>query len=307
MRRALLRGISAALMLVSLSAAGAQTPRPGDDWRAGLKTNISRARQENPAAFIRFDTAAAQVDALDAKKRGTLAAVSPGLRALGPEALWPMVERLAFPPQETPRLPSRESARLAFKVGLVEATGALRDLRLAPLWKSLLESPDTQPQVLRAVAGALARLETLDAANTLIAASKQKDARGEAAMEALGLCRRLVATRALADALDARPERDVMRRLAKALGDAGSAWAWKTSGVKARSEEGAIRRVAAEALVRAYLDTDGDVRRAVSNALMRVDAPQTPTLIDAARLSAPPSQQAALDALAERLRHNPLR
>ncbi|WIG93082.1 hypothetical protein KGD87_20975 [Myxococcus sp. SDU36] len=307
MRRALLRGLSAAWMLASLSAGGTQTPHPGEDWRAGLKTNIARARQENPAAFIRFDTAAAQVDALDEKKRGTLAAVSPGLRALGPEALWPMVERLAFPPHEAARLPSREAARLAFKVGLVEATGALRDVRLAPLWKSLLEGPDTQPQVLRAVTGALARLETLDAANTLIALSKQQDARGQVAMESLGLCRRLVATRALADALDARPERDVMRRLAQALGDAGSAWAWKTSGVKARSEEGAIRRVAAEALVRAYLDTDGDVRRAVSNALLRVDAPQTPTLIDAARLRAPPSQQAALDALAERLRHSPLR
>lgn len=306
MSRALLRGLSAALMLASLSAGGTEAPRPGEEWRAGLKTNIDRARRENPAAFIRFDTAAAQVDALDEKKRGTLAAVSPGLRALGPEALWPMVERLAFP-QEVARRPSREDARLAFKVGLVEATGALRDLRLAPLWKSLLESPDTQPQVLHAVAGALARLETLDAANTLIALSKHEDARGEAAMEALGLCRRLVATRALADALDARPEREVMRRLAKALGDAGSAWAWKTSGVKARSEEGAIRRVAAEALVRAYLDTDGDVRRAVSNALLRVDAPQMPALIDAVRPRALPSQQAALDALAERLRHNPLR
>jgi hypothetical protein len=116
-----------------------------------------------------------------------------------------------------------------------------------------------------------------------------------------------VVARALADALEARPAPEEARRLARSLGDAGSAWAWQTSGPGARSEEGAVRRVAAEALVRAYLHYTGDVRRALSNAVLRVDAAETPSLIDAARLQAEPSQLAALDALAERLRRNPLR
>ncbi|MFP2959177.1 hypothetical protein ACLEPN_15365 [Myxococcus sp. 1LA] len=299
--------MGATLLLAALSASAEEAPRPDDTWKADLRAHITRARQENPNAFSRFDTAAAQVDALDETKRGTLAAVSPGLRALGPEALWPMVERLAFPPMDVSRLPTRESARLAFTVGLVEATGALRDARLAPLWKGLLEGPgDTAPQVLHAAAGALARLETLEAANTLITLSRRKGASGEAAMEALGLCRRLVATRALAEALDARPERETMRRLARALGDAGSAWAWKTSRLKARSEEGAIRRVAAEALVRAYWTRTATCGAPSPTPAAR-DARQTPALIDAARGHASPAQQAALDALAERLRRNPLR
>ncbi|AKQ63562.1 hypothetical protein A176_000474 [Myxococcus hansupus] len=295
------------MLLAALSAQATEAPTPHPAWKHLLQEQITRARRTHPQAFLRLAVAASRVDAMDAKKQATLAATAPGLRALGPEALWPMVERLAFPSQDKSSLPMRESARLALTVGLVEATGALRDARLAPLWMELLEARDTPPLVLHAAAGALARLETLDAANALIAFARQEGPRGEAALDALGLCRRLVATRALAEALDARPDRERMRHIARALGDAGSVWAWKTPGVKARSEEGAIRRVAAEALVRVYLGTDGDVRRAVSNALLRVDAPETPALIDAARARAEPPQQAELDALSERLRRNPLR
>lgn len=277
-------------------------------WQAVLQEQVARARLETPEAFVRLDVAAARVEVLDARKRGMLAPVSPALKDLGREALWPMVERLAFATEKL-RQPATEPARLALKVGLVEAAGELRDARLAPLWKSLLlEGPDTRRPVLRAAAVALARLETLDAAETLIALSRKDGAHGEAAREALGHCRRLVAARALAQALDARPPPAEALRLARALGDAGSAWAWKTSAVQARSEEGAVRRVAAEALVRAYLDYEGDTRRVISNAVLRVDAPETPSLIDSARSrAAGEAQRAALDALSERLRANPLR
>lgn len=276
-------------------------------WQAVLQEQVARARLETPEAFTRLDVAAARVEVLDARKRGMLAPVSPALKDLGREALWPMVERLAFATERL-RQPSTEPARLALKVGLVEAAGELRDARLAPLWKSLLEGPDIRRPVLRSAAVALARLETLDAAQALIELSRRDGVHGEAAREALGHCRRLVAARALAQALDARPAPAEALRLARALGDAGSAWAWKTSAVQARSEEGAVRRVAAEALVRAYLDYEGDTRRALSNAVLRVDAPETPSLIDSARSRAgSEAQRAALEALSERLRTNPLR
>ena len=257
MRRGFRRGLVAAVLLATLSAQAAEAPTPRPAWKNLLQEQITRARRTQPQAFLRFEVAASRVDAMDAKKQATLAATAPGLRALGPEALWPMVERLMSPAQDKASLPMRESARLALTVGLVEATGALRDARLSPLWVELLEARDTPPLVLHAAAGALARLETLAAANTLIALARQEGPRGEAALDALGLCRRLVAARALADALEARPERERMRHIARALGDAGSVWAWKTPGVKARAEEGAIRRVAAEALVRVYLDKIG--------------------------------------------------
>jgi hypothetical protein len=162
--------------------------------------------------------------------------------------------------------------------------------------------------VLRAAARALARMESPEAVQTLIAVSRQSGRAGEVARETMGECRKLEVVRALVEALDARPTPADARRLARALADAGSAWAWKTPELSARQEEGAtIRRLAAEALVRAYPHYDGDVRQALSNAVLRVDAPETPALIDAARSGAEGPRRAALDALAERLARSPLR
>ena len=67
------------------------------------------------------------------------------------------------------------------------------------------------------------------------------------------------------------------------------------------------RRPAAEALVRAFVSWDGEVRQAASNALMVVDEPSTPTLIETAKKSASPEQQPPLDALAHRFANNPAR
>ncbi|WP_241759030.1 hypothetical protein [Pyxidicoccus parkwayensis] len=285
----------------------AGAPETARDWLTQLREQIARARQESPESFVRVDAAVSQVGLLDAKKRGTLAAVSPLFQELGPQALWPMVERIAFPVEKIQGL-EMDSARLALTVGLMEAAGEMRDARLLPLWRNVLETgTDTRAPVLRAAAGALARLESLEAAQVLIALARQGGPRGEAAQEKLGECRRLVVARELADTLAARPAPEEARRLARSLGDAGSAWAWKTSGPSARSEEGAVRRVAAEALVRAYPSYTGDVRQALSNAVLRVDAPETPALIDAARREADEAGQASLKALAERLKRNPLR
>jgi hypothetical protein len=297
------------LLLAAMTAGAVEPPAPADaeTWRPELWEYVERARQETPEAFTRLEAATERAHRLEARKRGTLANVSHVFKELGPEALWPMVERLAFSSGKASR-PGDDAARLALKVGLLEAAGELRDVRLAPLWKNLLQGSDTRPPVLRAAAGALARLQTREAAQTLIDISRHPGPRGEAAQEKLGECRRLVATRALADALDARPAPETARRLARALGDAGSAWAWQTTGVRVRSEEGAVRRMAAEALVRAYPHYTGDVRLALSNAVLRVDAPETPGLIDAAaRSQTDEAQRAALAALAERLKRNPLR
>ena len=211
MRRDVYRCLGAALLLTALTAGAADAPLAGS-WRALLQEQIARARKETPEAFARVDSAVSRVGLLDARKRGTLAPVSPLFRELGPDALWPMVERLAFPSEQAKGM-EQDSARLALAVGLMEALGELRDARLVPLWKDLLETgADTRAPVLRAAAGALARMETLEAAQTLIAVSRQGGPRGEAAQEKLGECRRLVAARALADALAARPGPEEARR-----------------------------------------------------------------------------------------------
>ncbi|MCP3104343.1 hypothetical protein LZ198_36315 [Myxococcus sp. K15C18031901] len=302
MTRSWIRGLGAALWLLSASAL-AQTA--GSDSLGALREEVIRARQQTPQAFTRLEEAIGRVTLLDSRKRGTLASVSPLFTQLGPEALWPMVERIAF--DASLDQPAWASAQLALKVGLVEATGALRDARLLPLWKDLLEGPEERRPVRRVAAVALAKLDSPEAAALLITLSHQEGSRGWLVREAMGQCRRLVVAQALAEALGTRPAATEARRLAQALGDVGSAWAWKTSQARARAEEGEVRRVAAQALLGAWLAYEGDVRLALTNALLRVDAPETQALIDAAQTRQSGSGAAALASLAERLRNNPLR
>lgn len=278
--------------------------------RVSLEKEIARAKQVNPGAFSRVARVAQEAETLDARKRGRLAPISPILKRMGSEALWPMVERIAFKAEGGPE---SESAKLALDVGLIEAAGALRDERLAPVWKAALSGTEQRKTVLRAAAGSLARLDTEDAATTLVALSKGDDLRAEAALAMMGHCRRLSVAKRLADVLDATPagqsraELVRAKQVMEALGDVGNSWAWKTPAIKARSEEGAVRQTAAEALVRAYVRYDGTLRDAASNALMVVDAPGTPALISQAKKNASDELKTALDVLAERFTKNPAR
>jgi hypothetical protein len=121
----------------------------------------------------------------------------------------------------------------------------------------------------------------------------------------MGECRRSRVTTALAERLRTTSDEATARIAARSLGRAGNAWAWRTLGD--RSEEARIRETAAKALVDAFVRHDGEARTAASNALMVVDAPQTPALIDEAKKTAGPKTIKALDALATRFARNPAR
>ncbi|NTX50917.1 hypothetical protein [Myxococcus sp. CA039A] len=305
MTHTLSAGLGAALlMLLFTSSSSAQTSPV--DGLGELREEVARARQQTPEAFARLEAVIPQVEVLDSRKRGTLAAAAPLFRQLGAQALWPMVERLVFDAGLATQ-PARDSAKLALQVGMVEATGDLRDARLLPLWKTLLEGAETRRPARRAAAVALAKLESPEAAALLITLSPQEGFRGETVREAMGQCRRLVVAQALADALARTPAPSEARRLAVALGDIGSFWAWKTSQPKAAPEEGDVRRVAAEALVNAWLNYTGDVQQALTQALMRVDAPETGALIQSMRARTRESNHPALEGLSRRMANNPLR
>ncbi len=275
--------------------------------RQSLSQEIAKARETDPAAFERVHALAKQAEELDARKRGRIAPMSPLLNRLGESALWPLVELIAFDTHRVDADVVSVSAKLALHVGVIEAAGRLRDDRVAPVWIALLDGAETRPLVMRAAAEALARLDTDSAAQKLVRLSQTDGVRREAALWAMGNCRRLVVAKRLAEALEAERDPLQAKRIVQSLGDVGSAWAWRTPAVKARAEEGPVRRVAAEALVRAYLAFDGEVRQAASNALLVVDAPGTESLIQAARQGRSTEQLAALDTLAERYARNATR
>lgn len=229
-------------------------------------------------------------DRIEAAKRGgKVAPMGRMFKALGPEALQPMLEALARP----------EAHPLSATIGMIEAVGVLRDERAAPVLLELLVSGPLS--VTRSSAEAYGFLQTDAAAARLVELSRGTDARARAVREGMGSCRRVVIAAARAEAVGAVSEVREQVALARALGDAGNAWAWKTPGVVARAEESEVRLIAARALVTAFTRWSGDARQAASNALMVVDARETPALIAAAGAST------ELRMLAERFEKNPTR
>ncbi|MFZ5468155.1 MAG: HEAT repeat domain-containing protein [Myxococcota bacterium] len=272
--------------------------------RRTLAAEIAEAKAAQPQAFETMAALYGKMNALDQKKRGRLAALSPYLRAMGPEALWPALELLAF---EAPPMPLTPSAALSLRLGLIEAVGRLREPKAAPVWVALLNSQQPESAVYRSAAQALGFLGTDEAAAQLLASSREGGPRGAAVRAGMGSCRRLVVAQALAGALARTGDEAEAAALAKALGEVANAWAWKTPAVAAKDEEPQVRATAAKALVKAYLRFPGFARQAASNALMVVDAPITGALIDQARSGASEEELASLQALAARWEKNPTR
>jgi len=232
-----------------------------------IDSQIVAARQRHPAAFVRVERVLADVATLDAEKRGSLAVIGPRLHALGRQALWPLADEVltgragrGLPP----------SARLALEVGVIEAAGALRDERLAPLWHDLLDRGEAAPEVLRGAAEALARLDTPEVARELIARAGRKGPVGDAVLATMGNCRRQEVADALAAAL-ATAEGERARVIVSSLALLGSAWAWETPALRQRPDAAAVRATVAQALQRASMSDDVGLQYAVKKALRVVD------------------------------------
>jgi len=264
-----------------------------------LRRAIDEARALDPRPFLTTAKLVDDAPATHARSRGRRAPVGLFLSKLGRDAGLPILERLAFDP------PRDETASVVRR-DLVEAVGLLRDTRAVPVLAAILEDETEDAETTRTAAEALARIGTDEAAAHLLTALD--DARGErerAIVAGIGECRHLRVTEELARRLRSTTDDDLARAAARSLGRAGNAWAWRT--LADRQEESRIRTTAARALVEAYVHHDGDVRVAASNALMVVDAPETPALIEEARRRATPAQRDALDALAMRFARNPTR
>lgn len=261
---------------------------------------VAKPASADPRADVR--QAVLQKQALDAKARGHRAPIALYLRGMGKQALDPMLELVSGGPAAA-GLPTE--AVNAARRDLVEAIGLLRDPKATPVIAALLDK-ESDGDLVRTAAEALARIGTDDAVARLRGAlGKAAGARATAILAGMGDCRRESVARLLADRLLAHPDEATARVLVRSLGNVGNAWAWKT--MPSRAEEGAVRALAARALVDAYTRYDGDLRTAASNALMVVDDASTPALVSAARASASGDTARALDALAARFAANPAR
>jgi hypothetical protein len=281
--------------------------------RTSLKSEIDKARIETPDLFRQVQDVANRAAELDASARRPGVPLTMSFKLLGPRALMPMLELLAFdgraPNDLTP------TARAALRVGLVEAVGIIRDPRAVPVL-SRIALRDRDVDMTRASADALGRIGTTDAydallaalgaADTAVATSSGSNERVHALLAGVGSSRRIDAATLLAKRLDrdaSHSDVATAKAVAKALGTAGNAWAWKT--LANRADEATVREIAARALVKAYVAYPGEARIAATNALLVVDDPHTEALVAAARSGASVDEASALDALSARLAKNP--
>ncbi len=272
--------------------------------RAALVQAIGAARTDKPAAFETLARLREDMPALDAQKRGRYVPVAAILKGLGKDALLPMLNELAI--EAKPRGDMPADAWHAWRVGLVEAVGSLRDGRAAPVLFAVVDAPEMSTDLVRAAASALGKLGTDAAAQRLVALAKKEGPKQKGVLAGMGDCRRRVVAEALASALLAHPDAETATIVARSLGDVGSAWAWKTPVIAASGEESVVRAAAAEALVASYLRYEGEARVAIGKAVLMVDHASTPSLAEAQKRGARPGDQAALDALVERFKKSPL-
>lgn len=272
--------------------------------RSALEQSIIAERVSKPVAFETLARLRQDLPALDADKRGRAVPVAAILKGMGKDALLPMLNEIAFAGRARDNL--TDSAWNAWRVGLVEAVGFLRDGRSAPVLTAILDGSDTDFDLIRAAAGALGKLGTDAAAQKLVTMSRQKNSKQLAILAGMGHCRRAAVVNELATALLAQPDAQTAQVVARALGDIGSAWAWKTPIVQASGEENAVRSVAAKALVASYLRYQDDARSSIGKAVLMVDSPSTLALIEAEKKSQSPERRILLEGLATRFQKSPL-
>jgi len=300
---------AAALLLLTLSGSARadgvalRSSQLGKSDLATLKVKINRARAKNPRVFQKVAMAPQLAVEMDEQKRGRAASITLPLRALGPDALYPMLEMLSVDGPTRGKM--SESAWTTLRSGLLEAVGLLRDKRAKPVLEGILRH-ESDFEVVRAAAEALGRIGDDDSAKKLAKLALKPSKKQVAVVAAIGECRRVVAAEALEKLVGSGDDAEE-RAVIKSLGTIGSSWAWATPEVAKSGEGTKVRAIAARALMKAFVGSNGYTREKAKRALMMVDDPSTSGLIARAKKGARAELAAALDELALAMAQNPAR
>ncbi|MBL8602035.1 MAG: hypothetical protein JNK72_08930 [Myxococcales bacterium] len=214
--------------------------------------------------------------------------VSRELRALGPDALLPMLDALAGAGFGGALSPAE---REALTVGMLEAVGVLRDPRALPVLSAAYERA-SGPTMLRAAARGLAMSgDPAALARVQRGASEGELAQRATSLAALGVSPNPAVTPWLVARL-AAPEPALVEAAAAALGERHSAWA-----ATARRQNDPDRALVARSLVASFLRADPAHERALQTAVLAVGGAETLAAIDALNTGAAPRDAARLATL----------
>ena len=289
-------GLVTVLVAQVVLAKGALDVKLSGAELATLQREIAAAKKATPKAFVAVAQVRAQMAAIDAKKRGRFAPVTPRLNSI-PDATWALAEAIAFDGALDATLPA--SAHIAWQSGLLEALGDRREVKTEAVLIAAL-SVESSPEVLRSAADGLGRLGTDGAASALIAsASARRGSAREAVLAGMGSCRRVSVAGFLAKQLSLSTFEKEQLALVKSLSVIGNEWALETpAGAPVKAEVAQLRAIAAGALVKLFSEASGNVRQQASDAILIVNAPETKVLLAQVRVKDP----AAVDALIAKTR-----
>lgn len=286
-------------LVVKTSSLPAQTKKE-------LEGQIAKAKLTHKATFDAVRAPSGLDPAVYGKARNPVPMVGRELRALGKDALLPMLEVLAF---SAPTQKRTELELGSYKLGLLEAVGVLRDARAMPVLRAAFEGERQSSAVARQAAEGLGRLCTDSELALLQKRAVKGDALAVDAVYGLGQCRRPEAAKHLAALLDASSDAAFAESVADALGKVGSAWAWMALErqapdaaaqklVQQKSDE--VRATAAKALTGAFVRLPATQSRVAKSLGMIEHASTKKHLLDA-RAKADASGRQAIDKLITRL------
>lgn len=252
-----------------------------NDARAKLENDIAAAKAAQPKIFAAVKNVKGHRPEHYGKNRNPYPTATRELRGLGPAALLPMLDALAFQAPDRGKLTDAEWDALA--IGMLEAVGVIKDARASAVVGAIFEASALRPGVRLAAARAAGRLGG-DAELTLLTGhAKSGDPLELAAIHGLGEMMRLEAAKHVAQILGSTKDAKVAEAAATALGTLGSSWAWKSLGPKAQSAGLEVRKVCAGALTPRAVRGTGAQRVAASDALLMVEHPDTLDLLRAQR------------------------
>jgi hypothetical protein len=202
--------------------------------------------------------------------RNPIPEASRELAALGKDALFPMLEALAF---DAPQRGLSEKESQALTIGMLSAVGDLRDARSAPVLRAALEAQSASTPVAMVAATSLGKL-CRKAERDYLKSALESGSRRKAAAYGLGECRNQESIETLVSAVH-DDDGAVQIEVVKALGTAGSSWAWaaRVRGGKATESEAlTARNAAAAALLEAFVAHEG-VRAEAKKSLLKTESP----------------------------------
>ncbi|MCU0655282.1 MAG: hypothetical protein MUF64_08335 [Polyangiaceae bacterium] len=287
MKKLLVAALFAAALASAPRSAWAETAgiavRAGalsEQLRASLLKEVTAFRASTPAPFAALRKVRGHKPEVYRELRNPLPllAVTRELRALGPSALLPMLNELAF--EARPREGATEAEWGALREGLLDTVGLLRDRRAAPVLLAAFEQGSLELNARIAAAKGLGRLGG-DA--ELVALTKHlstSDPVRVAALAGLGECKRIESATALAGLLTQESNEAEAERIARAMGSLASSWAWQAMGPDRQAEGLEVRLAVARSLVPAFARLRAEGREQARKGLLLAEHPDTLALID---------------------------